>query len=133
MIENSTRPYIVVKYEMLIMPDGIERYIVVKNYGQTGAKITEMTCTGAKNERFEKQFSNIKGSFLAPSQRLIYYFGGVNPGAPEVLTFDFTYVAGKKVYSETTTLCLINGTNSKRTKSEESVKYILREMLDRLI
>ena len=133
MIENSTRPYIVITYERIIVPHGIARYIVVKNYGQTGAKITSMSLSGDIPEEFEIQFSKVSGAFLAPSQRLLYYFGGINLGSPERILFSYEYESGKKKYKETTELTLINGASSTGPESDDAVKYALQDIAERLI
>lgn len=133
MIENSTRPYIVIKYRSLILQNGVERYIVVKNYGQTGATITEMAYDGAMTETFLEQFKSIKGAFLAPSQRLIYFFDGPNFDEPETITFKYKYTTGTKDYSRSMTLKLINGSCATRPKTADPTAYALRELVDRFI
>jgi len=133
MIENSTRPYIVITYERVIIPGGIARYIVVKNYGQTGAKIVSMSCAGDVTPEFQRRFCKISGAFLAPSQRLLYYWGDANPGTPEQVSFSYEYIAGKKVYKENIELTMVTGAASSRPNSKDAIKYALQDIAERLI
>ena len=133
MIENSTRPYIVITYERIILRNEIVRYIVVKNYGQTGARITKMTCTGDVPPIFSAHFLKVSGTFLAPSQRLLYYFGGTNTGKPENISFSYEYDTDKKKYRDNIDLTLINGTSAMRQENDDVIKYALQDIAERLI
>ncbi len=133
MIENATRPYIMVVYETMILPHDLKRYVVVKNYGQTAAKILHMTCTGIQNEFFLEQLRKCVGATLAPSQRLFYYYGGPNLGDVEMPIFDYQYTANGKIYSEKVQLQLITGANTSRAKGEDAVSFALQEISERLI
>lgn len=135
MIENATRPYVVVKYETITRPHDFCRYIVLKNYGQTAAKITSMKCTGDTNDVFMNQFQNVVGLTLAPSQRLLYYFGGPNTESVDVVSFEYSYTANGKNYHETTELRMISGATVKRSNSDtiEPITYALQEITERMI
>ena len=121
------------KYEAVVVPNGMARYIVVKNYGQTGCKITSMQVSGDTNELFDRQFKKVQGSFLAPSQRLLYYFGGVNSGEPEVLSFHYAYTANGKTYNEDTELTLVTGAFCTRPTGDDSTRYAIQDIAERLI
>ena len=51
MIAESTRPYIVVQFERAYTST-LRCYFVVKNYGQTGAKITDFKCVTEISAKF---------------------------------------------------------------------------------
>jgi len=134
MIENATRPYIAVKYEAIVLPQGMVRYVVVKNYGQTGAHISKMLCTGNAKQELLERVNMLSGTFLAPGQRVIYYFGESNPDAPEIITVSYSYKGiGKQEYQEETELRLVVGTIAKRSKDDEAVAYSLQEIVERML
>lgn len=135
MIESTSRPYIVVKYETIILPDETARYVVIKNYGQTIAKNIQICCTGDTNQRFLNQIRLLNGASLAPGQHVIYYFGHQNPYTPEILNFTYSYSGvGKLSYSESVTLHMVVGRYSHRTKNDdqnEAISYALQELTER--
>lgn len=80
-----------------------------------------------------KKFCKISGAFLAPSQRLLYYWGDANPGTPEQVSFSYEYIAGKKVYKENIELTMVTGAASSRPNSKDAIKYALQDIAERLI
>lgn len=73
MIENSTRPYIAISYETIcVAPNKNNRYIVVKNYGQSAAEIKDVSCIGLQSTLLLHQFNLLKNSCLAPMRRQIF-------------------------------------------------------------
>ena len=136
MIENATRPYIAIKYETITRPNDLCRYIVLKNYGQSAAKIAAMKCTGDTNKTFLDQFDHVVGLTLAPSQRLLYYFGGPNTKSVETVSFEYTYTANEKDYHESTTLQMISGATVKRSSGGSElapIVYALQEITERMV
>lgn len=134
MIENATRPYVTVKYEAMILPQGMERYVVVKNCGQTSAQILQIVCTGNAKQEYLERVNMLGGTCLAPGQRVIYYFGGSNPNMPETITVFCKYKGTRKrEYQEETTIRLVVGTFAKRSKSDEALPYALQEIAERLL
>lgn len=136
MIENATRPYIAIKYEALVLPGEVVRYVVIKNYGQSEASIINISCDGCANQDFIDRISKLSGTTLAPGQRILYYFGAENPGIPETLIFSCTYFGNKKIYKEEPVLKLIVGSTFKRPKNSEldkAIPYLLQEIAERII
>jgi len=132
MIENATRPYVAISYETVcVAPNKNNRYIVVKNYGQTAAEIKEIDCLGVQDDLFLRQLSNLVGGSLAPQQRRMYSLQGrpVSGGGKHA-TFTITYCGNRKKYSESTTLQLNSGSLVYRS-AEES--YALQEIAERLL
>lgn len=73
MIENSTRPYVVVSGQMTIFEE-TELYLVIKNYGSSGATIKEFTCPSFISDYSGYDilpFTNISNTFIAPGQSFI--------------------------------------------------------------
>lgn len=104
MIEGSTRPYIVIYFETLSIKGNIN-YIVIKNFGKTGAKITTFDYPDyVKNVQGEgkflfDEFADINGMFIAPGQSIllrIFEF----PDDWHTLNFHIEYSAGSKTYKE---------------------------------
>lgn len=133
MIENATRPYVSAKYETVAFPDGTERYIVVKNYGQTSAQILEMNCSGSAEQSHMDRVNKLNGFTLAPGQLIIYYFGKASPNAPEIITLFCRYrsIEGKE-YQEKLTLQLSVGSRSRRCQDEAAIPFALQEITERL-
>lgn len=137
MIEASTRPYITAKFESIVLCDGVARYVAVKNYGQTGARIIDI-----KNARYQgedkhnlvERINDLKGTFLAPSQSILIYIGGpcLLPEG-ETLQFDMEYSTGKKVYSESSSLRLTSGSLLRRPTEGHAVSFALQEIAERLL
>ena len=103
MIAESTRPYIVVQFERAYTST-LRCYFVVKNYGQTGAKITDFKCVTEISAKFADreinyQIKAVKNTFLAPGQKLNLIFNET-PNAKDV-TFLIKYEANRKAYSDT--------------------------------
>lgn len=104
MLEESTRPYICITFDIIKLSSQIPRFII-KNYGQTGACITDFqypeifkTCDfGASH--FNKQFDLVKGLFLAPQQSFTISIFKV-PEEINDVEFTISYKANKKNYKE---------------------------------
>lgn len=104
MIEESTRPYIVVcgKTANCSSP---KFYLVVKNYGTSGAVITKFKCNYDLKELSIREkycpFEHIQGTFIAPNQSFITNLDKVNLFAEDrILKFDIEYKLNKKTYSD---------------------------------
>lgn len=82
---------------------------------------------------FSAHFLKVSGTFLAPSQRLLYYFGGTNTGKPENISFSYEYETDKKKYRDNIDLTLINGTSAMRQENDDVIKYALQDIAERLI
>lgn len=74
MIEESTRPYVVI-YSEITNFQNPSYYLILKNFGQSGAVITSLDCDHdlaqySYSEQFVP-FSNIAGTFIAPGQSFL--------------------------------------------------------------
>jgi len=73
MIKNSTRPYVVAMPQVTNFQEPMF-YLVIKNFGASGATINDMTCdVDLSKLSFREElipFDNIKNTFVAPGQML---------------------------------------------------------------
>lgn len=134
MLENSTRPNIVAMYETFALPDGMIRYIVMKNFGQGAAKIQSIDCDGVKNQEFLTRLALLKGATIAPGQKVSYYFGPSDPGNFETLhiVLKYTSLSGH-LYEDEISLNMTMGTSTMRSRKEEAIPMALQEIADRLL
>lgn len=100
MIENSTRPYVVV-YSATTNFESLDYYLCVKNFGQSGALITSFSCDYDLSQcSYDKNvvpFEHLPSTFIAPGQSFI---SGVNPiklfEEPHPITFYIEYTTNQK-------------------------------------
>ena len=105
MIQNSTRPYVVAMAQLTNFQEPIF-YLVLKNFGASGATIQEMLCSIALNEVSYRDemtpFNNIEGTFLAPGQKITsaLYSEKFKEKNIREFTIHLRYTDGIKVYEE---------------------------------
>lgn len=108
MIEESTRPYIVI-YSRTTNFQSIDYYLVIKNYGQTGAVITSFNCDyNLKQCSYDEEhipFEHFVGTFIAPNQSFICNIDQLKFFKnPVDIHFEIEYKTDKKTYSESFTI-----------------------------
>lgn len=130
MIENATRPYVAISYETACLaPKRNNRYIIVKNYGQSTAHISQIDCFGIQDDLFLRQLGNLQGNSLAPGQRRTYFLNdSINP--TESVMFSCAYFGNGNKYLESTTLRLDDGSLVFRADKES---YALQEIAERML
>lgn len=104
MIEESTRPYIVV-YSQTTNFQSPAYYLIIKNFGQTGAIVTSIRCNHDLSLYSFSQnhipFEHFNGTFVAPGQTFLC---SVNTQKlfenPESLHFSVEYESNGKTYSD---------------------------------
>lgn len=104
MIEESTRPYIVISGETTNYSEP-KFYLMMKNHGSSGATITKFECNFDLSEFSHninyKPFEHIVGTFVAPGQS---FLTNLNKSKlfdkDRTLKFDIEYQSNNKVYSE---------------------------------
>lgn len=103
MIEDSTRPYVVV-YNSLVN-GGLSpiQFMIVKNFGQSAAKIVSLNITPKVNVTYSDElFANLSNQTIAPSQSYTTAFKLDDDSI--TLTASIVYSAGKKIYKDTFTI-----------------------------
>ena len=105
MIEDSSRPYIGI-YGMSVHIHQPQYYIIIKNFGQSGALITSFR-PSIDMQQISKDdgsipFSHFEGVSIMPGQsfRSAIDFKKVSSLNLSYITFDIAYSCGKRTYSD---------------------------------
>ncbi|MGE7366047.1 hypothetical protein ACQKKE_05310 [Desemzia incerta] len=71
-IEEANRAYVVVYRDYIQVNLAVHEYIIVKNFGKTGAIIDSIEFYPEYKDSFQEKviFKNIKGTFIAPNQSI---------------------------------------------------------------
>lgn len=103
MIENSTRPYVVI-YNDLVNGAGTPiQFLIIKNFGQTAAKINSIEILPKDIDfTYSKQlFSNMSDQIIAPGQSYSTAFKLSEACSDTVLSIKINYSTDRISYSET--------------------------------
>lgn len=140
MLEESTRPYITV-YVTETNFQNSTKYLVVKNFGQTGALITKFKTNPdlliySRLPDF-RPFGKIENSFLAPDQSHVCNIDFKKARENCIVSFEMSYSTKYKTYTDSVTLNLTaeseNLTSRASTKDEELaiISYTLQSLVER--
>lgn len=144
MIENSTRPYITI-YGRVTNFQNPAYYIVLKNFGQTGAIIEDFKCNIDLLEfsysKEHKPFEHIKNTFIAPTQSII---SNINPielsrKGIDCIKFNIKYSSGTKKYEEEYIVNFLSDTDnvqsraSTENKEMKIISYTLQDLVEKLL
>lgn len=143
MIENSTRPYIVM-YSNSTYFQNVKYYLILKNYGNTGATIKEFRCNIDLLEYCfgeKRPFEHIIGTFVAPQQSFMVCIDSVKlyENKIEMIEFNIKYSDGIKDYNENYQINFLADTDSclsrASTKDKELkiISYTLQDMVEKLL
>lgn len=106
---DANKPYIVAYLKQVLSSSTLITYLVIKNYGKTGAIVTNVTAVPALdcgNLKFENNpFSNFKSQIIAPNQS---YAAGISIGrsSSELKTTKFVL-----------TICYLDQQSKKQTET----------------
>ena len=141
MISESTRPYVVM-YSQSTNFQSPSLYLVLKNFGQSGATITKLECdfdlslwSGINNKT---PFSNFEGVFIAPGQSFLtnLYTAKVFED-PHPITFKISYKSEKKSYSDSFTINpsslsdLVKSRAATDGKDLKIISYTLQDLVEK--
>ena len=144
MIENSTRPYIVM-YSNSTYFQGVKYYLILKNYGQTGATIKNFKCNIDLLEYCHfgerRPFEHIIDTFVAPQQSFVACIDPVklHEDKIEKIEFNIKYSDGIKDYNENYQINFLADTDSylSRASTENKelkiISYTLQDMVEKLL
>lgn len=143
MIKESTRPYVTV-YSNTTYFQSIFYYLIVKNFGQSGATITNFTCDYDLKHcaiSFERApFEHIVGTYLSPGQSLMCCIDSKKLCSErETLTFSISYSCGKQCFNEVITLnCsadadLVKNRASTKDKELKIISYALQDIAEKML
>lgn len=141
MIDDSTRPYIVV-YSQTANFQSPKFYIVVKNFGQIGAVVNSLQCdydlSTCSYNKDHVPFTNFSGTFVAPGQAFIT---NIDPlklfKNPIDMHFSIEYQNGNKVYSDRFTINplansdLIQTRAATKNQELKSISYTLQDLVEK--
>ena len=142
MIENSTRPYVIVTGQKTNFQEPMF-YVVLKNYGTSGAKIIQLSFDidiAAYSLIPEiEPFGYVKGMFIAPGQIVSSVFDKKKFNENKIDTFNatITYSDGIHEYKETYPISYKglshNVSYKAATKGEELriISYALQELVEK--
>lgn len=145
MITESTRPYVVM-YSQTTNFQNPAFHLILKNFGQSGATITNIECdTDLSLFSYDETripFSNFQGVFIAPGQsfstnldtRKIYKDENI---IPNPISFKVSYKDGLNIFSDNFIIhfdanCnLINTRASTNNKELKIISYTLQDLVEK--
>lgn len=145
MINESTRPYVVM-YSQVTNFQNPAFYLVLKNFGQSGATITNIECDTNlslfSHSETRIPFSNFQGVFIAPGQsfstnldvKKIYIDKDI---IPNPISFKISYKNESNIFSDTFTIHfdaytnLINTRASTSNKELKIISYTLQDLVEK--
>lgn len=145
MIDNSTRPYVVI-YSAVTNFQSSNYYLCVKNFGQSGAIITKFACNiDLEKYSYHKgkiPFKHLPNTFIAPGQSFIC---SINPLTLfkelglDSLIFTIGYKFNSTEYIDTFTINLqadsdlIHARASTKDKELCIISYTLQDIAEKLL
>ncbi len=145
MIEESTRPYITI-YSNVTDFQNLVYYLVLKNFGQSGAEITSFKCNQDLSKycyddvKFARvPFKNIEGTFLTPGQMFKYPIDSTKLKDAEPLKFEISYKSSTHTYIEKITvncaadLGVLHLRASTQGKELKAISYALQDIGERFL
>lgn len=134
MIEESTRPYILI-YDAYTNISSVHFYLILKNFGKTGATITEFKSNHDMSIFDSKQppFEHIVGTFLAPGQSIRAHIE-LPQNINLEINFDIKYKTSNKEYKQASSIHLayLKNISSVRTKCENKDFDVIGQTLQDL-
>ena len=143
MIEDASRPYITI-YSSVTNFQEPSYYLVLKNFGQSGACITRFSCNRDLSKYSERDivipFENIVGTFLSPGQTLytcidhLKLFEDKSP-----LLFDIEYKLSAHTYTESISVNILADQDMVHTRAAtdnrelRAISYSLQEIAERML
>lgn len=141
MIEESTRPYIVV-YSRTTNFQSPDYYLIIKNFGQTGAVVTSISCdydlSLCSFSKTHIPFKHFNGTFIAPGQAFLCNVDTRKLfKSLEEFHFSVEYKANGKTYSDCFTINpkadsdLIQTRASTEGKELRNISYTLQDLVEK--
>lgn len=143
MIEESTRPYLVI-YGSSTNFQSPNFYLVLKNFGQSGAIVQSFTsnldlANYSYNENYVP-FSHIAGTTIAPGQSFLCNLDTRKLYKESIiLEFTITYAASNKLYTETFSINpktysdLVQTRASTKDAELKIISYSLQSLVERFL
>ena len=109
-------------------------YLVLKNFGNSGATIININYDNELNSYFEKQpFKNMNNVFIAPNQSFVYALDN-DKNLDDVINYEIEYQYLNKTYKEKNVVSFrhykdIAFTKIHSSKDEKEISDVLQEMI----
>lgn len=144
MIEESTRPYISIYSETTYF-ESTDYYLIIKNFGSSGAKITkfssEIDLLECSLDNSHRPFENIENTFLAPNQSLKCNLDAYKMHKKKIgsLEFHIEYQSGRKKYSDDFSINLaveynlIKSRSSTENHELKIISFTLQDLVEKLL
>jgi len=144
MIKNSTRPY-VVAYKNITYFQNTNYYIILKNFGQTGAVIEKfkfnIDLQNYSHLDGDRIFEHIEGTFIAPQQSVMACVDTVKlfKDGIDIIEFTITYSDGINKYNEKYKINFLADTDTAKSRASTDgkelkiISYTLQDFVERLL
>lgn len=144
MIKNSTRPYIVA-YKNITYFQDTNYYIILKNFGQTGAVIENFKCNiDLQNYSYlgkDRIFEHIEGTFIAPQQSVMGCVDTVKlfKDKIDIIEITITYSDAINKYNETYMINFLADTDTAKSRASTDgkelkiISYTLQDFVEKLL
>ncbi|MCI8362278.1 MAG: hypothetical protein HFJ41_03970 [Clostridia bacterium] len=141
MIEESTRPYITISKQVIAISTPKE-YLVLKNYGPSGAEIIDINCnipitTMISKDVFKRDpFGYLIGTFIAPGQAFCPVFSSKNIEEENII-FTIKYKSENKTYTTVSNIKtkqdhgILYTKNTSKGQELDTISRTLQEMIVR--
>lgn len=143
MIESSTRPYVTIYYDTIQTLDTIHQYIVLKNFGTSGAIIDSIVVSPKFNfapPLNRTPFESMQNTFIAPNQSFTTApFDSNNGDEGKVMnrTYTITYHTDRKSYKDVIIINELSNNDNLYVKSIPSnnatVQKVLAQITEELL
>ncbi len=134
--EEANRPYVVIYLEVIQVTSSFTYYLVIKNFGASGAIIDSVSYFPDFQNKFKnKPFSKLENHFIAPNQSLSTACCFQKPYIP--ITFVINYHQGKKFYTEsfiinpeaTSSILITKSAPSNSSNLEKIIAHSAQELI----
>lgn len=145
MIEESTRPYVVI-YQKVTYVQDTNFYIVIKNMGQTGAVIKNVSCdiNDLNNYVYLKPvnpFDFIENTFIAPNQSFLITLDPhkLSINKIDLINFEVIYSSKQKTYKENYQInfafetYIVHSKSSTKNEELSNISFCMQEMIKQQI
>ena len=139
MIEESTRPYVVI-YLAQVNFQNPNLYLVIKNFGKTGATINTFYSSlalSAISHTGTELFKGIEKSFIAPGQSYVSVIDVLKLPTEKNVTFKIKYSTETKNYSEEFEINLgsyhnvLSSRANTKDKELKIISYSLQDLVEK--
>jgi len=132
--QEANRPYVVVYLETISVTGTPMLYLVLKNFGKSGAVIDSITYSPKYKSKFEREpFISMLNYFIAPNQSVTTAYSNEDNSA---VTFTIKYHDNRKSYIDSFEInqnaireCLLIKTHNTGMDLEKSISYAFQELI----